>query len=611
MQVLALLAGALVAAGCYGGVQLAADTGEADLGRDEATDDAPDADAAESVAEDAPGELPDLAPDVAEDAAPESGDEEDDGPVEVADAVDAEDAAPTCGDQCLRGEHTACTCDPADPCGWARNRACDAPACAEATAGPTFDDSIDCTGGACDRGCARYEHDACTCDPADPCGWSYDGYCDAPACRLAVSGSRFDDAEDCGGPPAALTFIATAVDDGLDNTDFDVFAQGFRRLGYRWLVRDADVNTAELAGYLGLGVTFLYHTGHGFPGGAATADGAITAADLSGAVAARHTIWATCLTLAEPWASAFGPTAESVLGYTDVSFDLADDEVARLFAESIGRGSTPMFAWYEANVPVSGLADRWAGAVREGAEIVEYSARSGRLPLRRWSPGPDFATWVPLDAAGRVLVSADLLDTATPFDGPAAARASREPAESVVGGISEAWSTLGPGVGSSTDAIATAESFLAEARGGTPAGATLDLVAAVEARRDGGAAQVVGWVVRWSRTFAGLPVRGNGAADHVAVLVGRDGVAAWSWWWPETATWTEDAGAGVLDAAGALRLAAEDLGRAAKGDVRLFAAEPVWGTGGPAAPDLVPAWRYVGDDGLEVVLDAVTGRIVR
>jgi hypothetical protein len=96
------------------------------------------------------------------------------------------------------------------------------------------------------------------------------------------------------------------------------------------------------------------------------------------------------------------------------------------------------------------------------------------------------------------------------------------------------------------------------------------------------------------------------------VLVGPSGPAAWSSWWPELelAAASAPSPALLLDASATLRAAADQLAQAVKGELRLDAARPVYGTRGPGSAALVPAWQYTGRDGASVVVDAVTGEIL-
>ncbi|NMC70520.1 MAG: hypothetical protein GYA57_10710, partial [Myxococcales bacterium] len=105
----------------------------------------------------------------------------------------------------------------------------------------------------------------------------------------------------------------------------------------------------------------------------------------------------------------------------------------------------------------------------------------------------------------------------------------------------------------------------------------------------------------------------NGMADHLAVLVGPSGAVAWSSWWPERSDAPASvAGAALLlDAAAALRAAAGEIAARVKGELRLRAARPVLGTAGPGRGPAVPAWEYDDGRGTTVVVDALTGRVLR
>jgi hypothetical protein len=122
---------------------------------------------------------------------------------------------------------------------------------------------------------------------------------------------------------------------------------------------------------------------------------------------------------------------------------------------------------------------------------------------------------------------------------------------------------------------------------------------------------VVGWLVRYVREAAGLPVRGNLLEHHVAVLVGPSGVVSVSRFWPSLAVdeGTAEAEA-VLPVSDAVRAAAGPLARAVKGaEVRLVGATPVYGTRGrrAGAGPLVPAYALRTTQGFSIVVDAATG----
>ncbi|MFT7578485.1 MAG: hypothetical protein ACI9MR_000143 [Myxococcota bacterium] len=102
-----------------------------------------------------------------------------------------------CTAECEAGTYTACTCGPANPCGWAVDGECDfggAESCTQFS--PTFDDGTDCEA-ACTPDCEG-DYSACNCAAADPCGWGNDGTCDADGPDTCTDFQpSFDDSADC------------------------------------------------------------------------------------------------------------------------------------------------------------------------------------------------------------------------------------------------------------------------------------------------------------------------------------------------------------------------------------------------------------------------------
>ena len=519
-----------------------------------------------------------------------------------------------CAGSCGRGRFDACTCAPDDPCGWVGDGYCDENTCAGILPGGYFDDSADCQGAtaACDGDCAAMRYTTCTCGSSDPCGWANDGDCDEDACAQVSAGGYFDDSADCGGgtqPTGDDTFTVTAVRDDLDNQDLEIMVSGLRNLGYAASVRDTNVTTSNMRSYLGQNNTILYHTGHGFNGEVQTADGSITTSGIT--INVENTIFATCLTLVESWASNFGSTAQTVLGYTKVSFDSIDNDVATQFLSAIGSGRSYIEAWYQANNGIYDVSDRWAGYVREGGSIVEYSARSERSP----SAGADLLVEdidvVRLGRQGSLWVSEALLEDDRVFerhDSLVSIGAAELSSQFLPGG----WELLGPSRLTREQAMHTAQEFVDARFGGLSPDAVLDRVTEVRAAADGEPAATIGYSIRWSRSIEGLPVRGNRIADHISVLVGPDGIAAWSRFWPdlESVPASMDWGAELLSVRDATVLAADEIARSAKGELRLLSARLVYGTVGPNHRQLtlVPAYELESADGSRVVIDALTGR---
>jgi hypothetical protein len=170
------------------------------------------------------------------------------------------------------------------------------------------------------------------------------------------------------------------------------------------------------------------------------------------------------------------------------------------------------------------------------------------------------------------------------------------------------------------DARLLAETFVDERLGGMPDDATLERISEINARS--GEAEdeeniTTGFIVRFGRQLNGVPLRGNLVADHITVLIGAEGVVAWTRYWPELGVeegenrrdWPTD----LLSVGEAVSLAADGIARSVKGELRLVSARQVYGTRGPSAGSLplVPAYELQGDDGTRIVVDALTGRVMR
>ena len=545
-----------------------------------------------------------------------------------------------CGQQCEQGQYTSCTCGATDPCRWAGDRYCDSE-CTRILGSGAFDDSADCNSSAPQP--APQPEPQPDPQPApqpapqqlcsNDCNWHGDGECDDGGEGSLYNVCAFGtDCTDCGprpaptpdpdpgaGPdptpqPGGRSFIVTAVNDNLDPNDMYLMADGLRGLGFTEVLQDRNVSTSELRSYLSRSVTTLYHTGHGSEGLVATSDGALRV-NSGGTFGVTNAIFATCLTLTPSWASAFGPNTESILGYTKVSFDGPDDTVVRNFVDQLRRGNSHMEAWYLANMAVGNLSDRWAGYVREGGSIVEYSARSGRTPKAEDLAGE----FVQLGRARGLFVSTELLSqtgTAKPsyrqvrVNSGAAVQTQFEP---------DHFNLLEPTTMDETDATDLAERYLRnETPLGLPAGAVLDEVFPVQRCDNGPNAPCdrVGYVVRYGRQEGGLWVRGNAIEDHIAVVVGPDGGVAASWYWPgTTVTGSPSVGSNALLSPGEVALfAADELSRLLKGVVlHIVNAAPVYGTFGRGTrgeTELLPAYELIGADGSRIIVSAIDGRLL-
>ncbi len=197
-----------------------------------------------------------------------------------------------------------------------------------------------------------------------------------------------------------------------------------------------------------------------------------------------------------------------MLGYTKVSFDFIDDDVANRFLNALSGGASYVSAWYQANAAIYDVSDRWAGYVREGGAIVEYSARSGRTPT---SAPPDEA-YESLGRTGRLLVSTSLRTSAASISEVVPAVIAF-PGLVTSGQTPGAWNSLHSMDVSAADAELEALEYMEEYFGEVPLDATLEAASPLVANRPGRGEETVGYLIRYTRVVHGLAVRGNRVAE--------------------------------------------------------------------------------------------------
>ncbi len=417
--------------------------------------------------------------------------------------------------------------------------------------------------------------------------------------------------DDGDGHCISTSFIITLVDDGLDPTDGEMMKQGLLGLGWAEATWDRDVSSSELVSYLESPVTLLYHTGHGLEGAVATSNGTIYTS--SATIAATNTIFATCLTMSDTgWKNAFGASAQTVMGYTQVSYDGPDDDVVETYVDELDAGRTHLQAWYLSNSSISMLSDRWAAYSREGGSIVEYSARTGNNPAMATA-----ATWIEPLPGTNIRATADLLTAPDYSADYARVSISRPDGLSSEVASADLGDWLTPTTTSPAEAVELATSHLVAAKL-LPDDAILDRVITIYASATDGdaSADVVGYTVYFGRDVAGLPVRGMGVADHVAALVAGDQVVAMTSYWPDLTIAASASFKGRLMSVGdAIVRAAPAIDALLKHNIQLdlVAAHPVYGSLGPSSSvrDLVPAYELIANDGSRFVVDAATGALLR
>ncbi len=406
------------------------------------------------------------------------------------------------------------------------------------------------------------------------------------------------------------TFIITAVQDNLDNQDMYDIADGLVGLGYTKSVEDTNVSSSELTDYLGRSITTLYHTGHGNDGIVVTSNGSISASGTT--LRAENTFFATCLTLTDTsWINSFSSSANTLMGYTKVSYDSIDETVAKNVIDELADGKSYQLAWYLSNVGISSLNDRWAEYVREGSSIVEYSARTGNIPSNILA-----GKGIALEASGRVTAASTLANSAETYESVFEMTTSVESDTITTYADSRGFALLESGDTTEQEAIAIAEAWLSE-NGGLPDDAVLDRVIPVQRKADENSDyETAGYSVHYSRDVDSVKVSGNYVEDHLTVLVGSDSVIATSRYWPAINITAADSRlkGNLLTVSEAINVAADQIALLVKGtdSIQLTDAEAVYGTYGPMGSEnrLVPAFRVQSADGHLFVIDAQTGKLL-
>ncbi len=405
-------------------------------------------------------------------------------------------------------------------------------------------------------------------------------------------------------PTGALSYIVTSVNDNLDATDRTDMANGLRGLGYTAAADNSNVNRAAMKNYFQQNITLLYHTGHGSEGEFGVADGAITVND--GPINVQNTIFATCNTLiSTQWKSAFGQTAQCIMGYTNLSYDFTDNDVVKSYTKELGNKRSHPYAWYLSNNSQSLLKDRWCMYLRESDGINEYSARSGKIPPTTKSSVTDLVSF---DADGKLYAVPEIL--------AAKSTGSSRGSRILITGSVDVRSDI---QGETFEDILGTVNFTADdavnlVKALVPADAALDDVISIGFRADSiREASTVGYIVRYVRTIDGLEVRGTGSEIHLSYMVGPQyTIVGTSSCWPQIAK-EKASPVSMLTVQDALKKAAPVISAHIKGQSLVIEkASQVYGcySMGSGKTELVPAYAFTTADGVILVVDAVSGELV-
>lgn len=396
-------------------------------------------------------------------------------------------------------------------------------------------------------------------------------------------------------------FIISAVyNDGLDQSDMDDFGNGLIGLGYTRHTRDTNAYTSELKDYIETSVKTYYHTGHGSQTTISTYDGYLYNSQVT-TVSVENFIVATCLNLYDrSWKNKFSSRTQNIMGYTKISYDFADNRVATKMIAELGNGKSYLQAWYEANIIESSLADRWCSYSRSGSSIVEYSAASGTTPSRSFASN-NYTSF----ANGKVLVSSDIFKITKSVGFLSIASYSAKE-DQLASKVSQNINTLSKCNISKNQAIDKAQNWVSLK--GTFNQIELDKVTSLYADNT-----VIGYQVRFKRVINSLSVRGNNINDYVSLLVTDNGIVTINYHWSSITPSLTKNSIKVMSPQKAIGLSADAIGARLKGDkLKIIKAVQCLGykINAKGANTLVPAYEFISESGLGIVIDASTGNIL-
>ncbi|HYH02590.1 MAG TPA: LamG domain-containing protein [Bacillota bacterium] len=411
-------------------------------------------------------------------------------------------------------------------------------------------------------------------------------------------------------PSTGKTFYTTSVNDGLDANDRVIFENRFKSLGYSFLGNNTNVSTLALNTLLGRSdITILYHTGHGYDSGIATAGGSLSVNAVSG-INNGVAIFGTCLTLTSTaWKNKMKANCQNVFGYTNFSYDFADNDVANGFADQLKSGRSYIQAWYTANVAQSLLRDRWCGYVRESSGIVEYSARTGNTPKSISGSLTSMNSKGTLKVANSLLANQSTYNTAFSKICNSVIKVKGNRKQNTR--FTQKGTEFLPKVSMSREkAVEIAKNWLST---DVPADAVQDSVTQIMTTDDSGTSKVVGQIVHYARYLDGLPIRSNGPEDHVALLVNSNAVAATSQIWPELEIKIKPAVIKtnqILSLSQAIRKASTRIANLikVKQSVEIIDAQPCYGMTSKGM--LVPAYEFTDSQGGHIIINAITADLV-
>lgn len=175
------------------------------------------------------------------------------------------------------------------------------------------------------------------------------------------------------------TYILFGAKDNLSSEDIGIMDIGLYCLGYNPIDINTEITIEEMKMLIQEPVDFFYFSGHGNRSGTIIAtDQVFNALTWGYKYAATNILFSACEVLfdTEVVKAFIGPSVQYVMGYTDVSYDSRDNQVAIDMLKEMKKGNSIPMSFYLASIKDEKLRGRWAIYQNSTSGLIEYSARS-------------------------------------------------------------------------------------------------------------------------------------------------------------------------------------------------------------------------------------------
>jgi len=401
-------------------------------------------------------------------------------------------------------------------------------------------------------------------------------------------------------------FMVTSVKDNLNTKDASLFIELFSDLGYVFMKWDQNTMPSEFVEYTKYPIDTLYHTGHGYYGEIDLAGGSVDSYDIN--VYARNTIFATCLTLSDTaWTYSMKGMSETLMGYTKTSYDGVDNKVVEEYAKHIDEGYSSLASWFLSNSTFLAVRDRWIVYYRDEDEVVEYSARNnGDLSTStNDSNFEQLSDQVYINSA----LTNKVVEYANIFPAPPLYSRSERFENHSSQLINYEFNKNIPNLKPIGLTIKEALKLFYKEMGnfGSEFGKP-EVFHVLKRETPGDAKTTIAYFISVPRVVNGKRIRGNGVYDHINFMITESGTQVLSMFWADLKEDYENSYIIVKPTEEVLRQASNSILPLIKGNkLYIVSTEQVYGYSGNA---LVPAYEVVLNDGLRLVIDAVSGKIL-